>query len=91
MLHIISNINPSLLNRIHHNDAVIFLENAVLGLLKNSRYQEKLSELKTLYVLNEHLKERGILKEEILEHITIIDYARFVELTIEHHPIHSWT
>ena len=91
MLHIISNITPAILNRINPNDAVIFLENAVLHLLKNNIYQEKLIALKQLYVLNEHIKERGLLKQEILEHVIIIDYARFVELTIEHYPIHSWT
>ena len=91
MLHIISNISPTLLNRINSNDAVIFLENAVFTLLKKNNYQEKLLTLKQLYVLDEHLTERGILKQEILDHISVIDYARFVELTIEHYPIHSWT
>lgn len=91
MLHIISNITPAILNRINNNDAVICLENAVLYLLKNSIHQEKLNTLKQLYVLNQHITERGILKQEILEHIIIIDYAQFVELTITHYPIQSWT
>ena len=91
MLHIISNITPAILNRINQNDAVICLENAVLYLLKNNIHQEKLNTLKQLYVLNEHIVERGLLKQDILEHIIIINYAEFVELTLKHYPIQSWT
>ena len=91
MLHIISNITPVILKRVNANDAVILLDNAVLNVLKNNQYQEQLHSLKQLYVLNEHLTERGILKQEILEHINIIDYSDFVQLTVEYHPIQTWT
>lgn len=91
MLHIIFQLTPSVLARILVDDSLLFLDNAVFTLLKNSRYQETLSGYSRLYVLKEQLAARGILPQDILAHIQIIDYAQFVELSSVHPQIHSWT
>jgi sulfur relay protein TusB/DsrH len=41
--------------------------------------------------LNEDLTLRGIEVDFILENIEPIDYAKFVQLTIENTPIQTWT
>jgi tRNA 2-thiouridine synthesizing protein B len=82
------------LKRLHHQAGVIFLNGAVLKLLKNSRFQFDLINLVNTtpcYVLNEDLTLRGIEVDFILENIEPIDYAKFVQLTIENTPIQTWT
>jgi tRNA 2-thiouridine synthesizing protein B len=43
-----------------------------------------------LCALSSDLLARGILSEELLDGIEIIDYTGFVNLTIEHSVIQSW-
>jgi sulfur relay protein TusB/DsrH len=73
---------------------VIFLNNAVFQLLKNSRFESDLTALAqttSCYVLNDDLTIRGIEMTLILENIEPIDYAKFVQLTAENTPIQTWT
>ena len=44
----------------------------------------------TLYVLGEDLAAHGIGSDEVMNAITVVDYAGFVELTTQHPTIHSW-
>ena len=95
MLHLVFELSDNVvLKRLHHQAGVIFLNNAVLKLLKNSQFQSDLINLMnttSCYVLNEDLTLRGIEVDFILEKIEPIDYAKFVQLTIENTPIQTWT
>ncbi|MEF3073994.1 sulfurtransferase complex subunit TusB [Methylobacter sp. Wu1] len=95
MLHLIfqSPIEVAVLERIELGDAVVFLENAVLRLLKNGLLSEKLTQLLStnrLCVLSEDVAVRGIAADELVEGIDIIDYAGLAELTVDNHVIQSW-
>ncbi len=94
MLHLIFDFsNPVVLNRLHNQAGIIFLNNAVLRLVKKSLFQNAVLELlmtTPCYVLNDDLLLRGIETELLLEGITPIDYKKFVELTLEHTPIQTW-
>ncbi len=94
MLHLIFDFsNPTVLNRLHNQAGVIFLNNAVLRLVKESLFQNALLELlmtTPCYVLNDDLMLRGIENDLLLDGITQIDYKKFIELTIEHTPIQTW-
>ncbi len=95
MLHLIFELSDSIvLNRLHNQAGVIFLNNAVLKLLKNAVFQTALTELLSTtpcYVLSDDLTLRGIETDLLLEQIAVIDYAKFVQLTLEHTPIQTWT
>jgi sulfur relay protein TusB/DsrH len=95
MLHLVFELSDNVvLKRLHHQAGVIFLNSAVLKLLKKSRFQSDLINLMNTtpcYVLNEDLTLRGIEVDFILENIEPIDYAKFVQLTIENTPIQTWT
>jgi sulfur relay protein TusB/DsrH len=94
MLHLIFELSDSVvLNRLHNQAGVIFLNNAVLRLVKNSIFQNTLIELlmtTPCYVLNDDLTLRGIEKNLLLDGITPIDYTKFVQLTVENTPIQTW-
>jgi len=95
MLHIIakSPVESHMLDRIDAGDTVLFIRSAVIVLLSEHVLRERLKKMmmqSQMCVLSPDLLARGILPEELLDGIEIIDYTDFVELTIEHAVIHSW-
>lgn len=95
MLHLIfqSPIEIAILERIEAGDAAVFLENAVLRVLRNGVLHETLTQLlgtNRLYVLSQDLAVRGIAADELVEGIEVIDYADLVELTVHNRVIQSW-
>ena len=93
MLHLVFDVSPVTLERLQYQYAVIFLNNSVLRLMKNSTFQSALTELflfTPCYVLKEDLTLHGIELDLLLAGITPIDYTQFVELTVEHTPIQTW-
>lgn len=95
MLHLVfqSPLELATLKRIGNGNAVLFLENAVLCLLKNSIYSSQLSEMlaaNRLFVLISDMEMRGISPPELVAGIEIIDYPDWVALTRQHQPVQSW-
>lgn len=95
MLHIIakSPVEPRMLERIDAGDTVLFIRSAVFAVMSGNILRERLKTMSIqnqLFVLSPDLIARGILAEELLEGIGIIDYSDFVELTIEYPVINSW-
>lgn len=96
MLHLVfqSPVEAAVLQRIEAGDVVVFLENAVLRLLKNGLLSTPLTQLlgtNRLCVLSEDVAVRGIAVDELIEGIDIIDYAELVELTVDNRVIQSWS
>lgn len=95
MLHLVfqSPIPCAVLERISPGDEVVFLENAVLGLLHKSN-QDALTGLLEhcrLFVLSDDMRARGILADELIVGMEVIDYAGLVALTVKNPVIQSWT
>lgn len=95
MLHLIFELPDCiLLSRLASPKGIVFLNNAVFKLLKNSLFEQFLFELATTtkcYVLNDDLIQRGIKKDVLLERVEVIDYSQFVKLTIKYNCIQTWT
>lgn len=95
MLHLIfqSPIEAAVLERIDSGDVVVFLENAVLRILQNGLLSSALTqqlERNRLCALSDDLVVRGIVAEELVNGIEVIDYAELVELTVNNSVIQSW-
>jgi tRNA 2-thiouridine synthesizing protein B len=95
VLHLIfqSPIEIAVLERMALGDVAVFLENAVLRLLQHGQISARLTQQlgnNRLYVLSEDLVVRGITVDQLIKGIEVIDYARLVELTINHPVIQSW-
>ena len=96
MLHLIfqSPIEIAILERIDSGDDVVFLENAVLRVLKNGSLCDILTQLlkrNRLCVLIDDIEVRGIVTEELVEGIEAIDYAGLVGFTVKNPLIQSWS
>lgn len=96
MLHIISTRDGQqvLLERINQGDALLFIQSAVLNLQKNSQTaQELLPHLQHFqcYALEADLLARGLAEDGILVGIGVVDYPGFVNLTVAHPVIKTWS
>lgn len=96
MLHLIfqSPIETAILERIDSGDIVVFLENAVLRTLQNSAINNTLAQQlgrNRLCVLSDDIAVRGIIPDELIKGVEVIDYAGLVELTVNNPVIQSWS
>ncbi|MDC9728484.1 MAG: sulfurtransferase complex subunit TusB [Methyloprofundus sp.] len=74
-------------------DAVLYMDSSTLSLLNQSDFSERLRKMAdnvSFYALSSDLQLRGIAETELSECISVIDYSRFVELTLEHSVIKTW-
>ena len=89
MLHIINqskNIQRCL-QSMQKNDVILLIQDGVIAALKNS---ELMASNILCYALEEDVIARG-LQDQMSPQIKLINYAQFVELTLQHHPILSWS
>ncbi len=96
MLHLIaqSPIDSAILQRLGAGDDVLFLDKAVLNLLQKGQLNKTLTALLVqhqLYALANDLEVRGIIPEELLKGIIVVDYAGFVELSVKNSLIQTWS
>jgi tRNA 2-thiouridine synthesizing protein B len=96
MLHLIfqSPLETAVLERIDSGDELVFLGNAALCTLKNSSISKTLTEKLSsnrLFVLSDDIVVRGIVPDELVKGVEVIDYIGLVALTINSPIIQSWT
>jgi tRNA 2-thiouridine synthesizing protein B len=96
MLHLIfqSPIDKAILERIDPGDEVVFLENSVLRILQNGSLGAALTQLlkqNRLCVLADDIKARGIVADELVSGVDVIDYSELVKLTVKNPVIQSWS
>ena len=95
MLHLIfqSPIDIAILERIDSGDDVVFLESSVLRILQKGSLSDILMQLlkqNRLYVLADDIEVRGIVSEELVNGIEVIDYSELVRMTVKNPVIQSW-
>lgn len=95
MLHLIfqSPLDIAVLERMDSGDVAVFLESAVLGVLKKGKLADVLATKvgsNRLCVLSEDMAIRGILASELVIGLEVIDYSGFVNLAVENQLIQSW-
>lgn len=92
MLHIInqSPFNSSALQNCirvaQAKDVILLIEDAVFAAIDFPAQKNEL----TIYALESDIQARG-LSEKISPSIQLIDYSGFVDLTIQHTPIQTWS
>ena len=96
MLHLIfqSPIDMAILERIDSGDDVMFLENSVLRILQKGSLCDILTQMlknNRLCVLGDDIMVRGIIADELVQGIEVIDYAELVRLTVKNPVIQSWS
>ena len=73
--------------------AILLTEDGVVGAMKNTSHAKAITDAMSnvkFYVLGPDLKARGLSEDNIVDGITIVDYAGFVDLAAEHDTVQSW-
>lgn len=98
MLHIVNkspferNALASCLGHAKAGDAILMIEDAVVGAVEGSSFASQVKEAmadKSVYVLGPDLAARG-LEGKSMEGIAVVDYAGFVDLTADNETTQSW-
>ena len=86
------NALKSCLDHCRNGDAVLLIEDGVIGALDNTEFtamvKEKMGTVK-VYALAADLEARGI-GSRALAGIELVDYSGFVDLAAEHNPVQAW-
>jgi len=72
---------------------ILLLEDGVLAATAGTFISEKIASAMSehpFFVLGPDLKARGIEEGDLADGITVIDYAGFVDLVVEHGTVQSW-
>lgn len=70
------------------DDALLLIEDGVYAALHGSAYPIKNANIK-IFALLDDVIARG-LQEKLSTEVKLIDYSKFVELTIQYYPICNW-
>jgi len=99
MLHIVNkspferNAMDSCLKHAKSGDAILMIEDAAVGAVDGSTIAGDIKAAladKTVYVLGGDLAARGMSEDRIIDGIKVVDYAGFVDLTVENEKTQSW-
>lgn len=72
---------------------VLFYEDGVYAVTTNTSVADKMAAVlkdHAVYVLGPDLKARAIADGRVLGGVTVIDYAGFVDLVVEHGTVQAW-
>lgn len=75
------------LQRMHEKDGLLLTQDSVYTVMHQTLYS-KLTELHSVFVLKEDAEARGVQVKS--EHIQLISYAEFVELSLKYEKVMSW-
>jgi tRNA 2-thiouridine synthesizing protein B len=71
------------------NDSLLLIEDGVYAAMKNGKAAERLKGLK-VSVLGPDLAARGIGEDKLIDGVTVIDYAGFVDMVEANDKVQSW-
>ena len=73
--------------------AILMIEDGIFGALKGTavtgKVEKALGKVK-VYVLGPDLKARGMTEEQVIDGVTVVDYAGFVDLVTEYDKVQAW-
>jgi tRNA 2-thiouridine synthesizing protein B len=70
-------------------DAVLLIEDGVYAAIKGGKAADTLAGL-DVSVLGPDLAARGIGEDKLIEGVSVVDYAGFVDLTVAKDKVQSW-
>jgi len=94
MLHIVTHNQLAVqFERIAKDDAVLFLADSIVSLHKKGQFADHFliwTQAFDCYVLQADMLARGLLENELVLGLQVIDYSGFVDLTVAHKVIKTW-
>ncbi|HJN25911.1 MAG TPA: sulfurtransferase complex subunit TusB [Rhodospirillales bacterium] len=72
---------------------ILLIEDGVLAATRGTSISDKVAAAMNdhpVFVLGPDLQARGLDYDDVAEGITVVDYAGFVDLVVEHGTVQSW-
>jgi len=85
-----STVIKQCLERLHQDDAIIFLEDGIYCAMQQQPFAQQIKLLPQCYALKNDVQARGINTDQLLTNIALIDYSEFVALSIQFPLNQSW-
>lgn len=91
LTHSFSHVDAEILLRtVQRDDALLLIQDGVTGAIVKSPWLAAIVEKGVVvYALREDLEARGFLSR-IIEEVTVVGYAEFVDLSVVHYPQMAW-
>lgn len=72
--------------------SVLLYEDGIYGAIKGTSIADKVTAKGgvNFYVLGPDLKARGVAEDKVIDGIEIVDYPKFVELSVENDKVLAW-
>ena len=73
--------------------AILLIEDGVYAAIKGTAAEEKVKAAtgdKKVYALGPDIKARGLDEGQVIDGITVVDYAGFVDLAAENDKVQAW-
>jgi tRNA 2-thiouridine synthesizing protein B len=73
--------------------AILFFEDGVIGALKGTVKSDQVAAAladHAVYVLGPDLAARGMSEDSVIDGVKVVDYAGFVDLSVEHDKVQAW-
>ncbi|MDH5257676.1 MAG: sulfurtransferase complex subunit TusB [Gammaproteobacteria bacterium] len=86
------NTLESCLKNCKPGSSLLLIEDGIYASLNNTRFTEKVTaSMKdiNIYVLEPDLNARGV-QDSLIDGIKKVDYAGYVDLTVEHSAVNAW-
>ncbi len=83
----------SCLRYVKSGSAVLLIEDGIYAALKNTCFEKEMATAMkevNFYCLAPDMKARGFSESKIMDGIKMVDYAGFVDLTIEYDKVQAW-
>jgi tRNA 2-thiouridine synthesizing protein B len=83
----------SALNHLRPGDALLMIEDGVLGARKASAFAallESTTKIGSVYALAPDLAARGITEADVIVGVKLVDYGGFVDLVTRHDRTQAW-
>jgi tRNA 2-thiouridine synthesizing protein B len=72
---------------------LLLIEDGIYAALKGTRFEQRVKsalDSVKVFVLGPDLKARGFSEERVIEGISVVDYAGFVDLAAENAKVQAW-
>ncbi|MGB5735085.1 MAG: sulfurtransferase complex subunit TusB [Thiohalocapsa sp.] len=72
---------------------VLLIEDGIYAALKGTRFEQRVKtalDSAKVYVLGPDLNARGFSEDRVIEGISVVDYAGFVDLAAENAKVQAW-
>lgn len=87
------NAAASCLKKMQAGSSVLFIEDGIYAAMDGTAFADSVKGVMSdckVYVLGPDLRARGLSEDKVIDGVSVVDYAGFVDLVTENDNVQSW-